>query len=108
MACRDRRLWLAVTAMSLSLAVAVLLGLHSELLLALPTLLFALPLLAGRYVGEEVLARLAASFVPPRRRASRAVPSTARRSPRALPRGGNLIASSLAVRPPPSALRLAA
>ena len=71
-------------------------------------LLFALPLLAGRYVGEEHLARLAAAFVaaaPP----SRGVAAdAARRSPLAVPRGGRLIAASLAVRPPPAALRLTA
>jgi len=108
MARRDRRLLLGLIATTLALAGSVLLGVHSDLLLALPVLLFGLPLLAGRYVGEERLARLAAAFVSPRRRAAQGVPTTARRSPRALPRGGNLIAASLAVRPPPAALHAAA
>ena len=78
------------------------------MLLALPVLLFVVPLLTGCYVGEERLARLAAVFVPARRRAACSLPTTARRKPRALPRGGQLIAASPAVRPPPVALRLAA
>ena len=107
MDCRDRRLLFVLVATTLAAASAVLLGMHSDVLLALPVVLFALPLLAGRYVGEERLARLAAAFVSPHRRSYHA-PSTARRSPHALPRGGTLIAASLAVRPPPVAPHRAA
>ena len=78
------------------------------MLLALPALLLALPLMAGRYVGEERLARLAAAFVPRRPRAASSLRPPARRSSQPLPRGGRLIAASLAVRPPPAALRLTA
>jgi hypothetical protein len=100
---RDRHLLLGLAAMTLGLALA---GIHGDVLLALPALLLALALLSGRYVGEERLARLAAAFVPARRRAATtSLPAHARRSPRALPRGGRLIAASLAVRPPPAALR---
>jgi hypothetical protein len=102
---RDRHLLLGLAALTLALAASTLVGVHSDVLLAVPVLLFALPLLAGRYVGEERLARLAAGFVSIRDRADRSLPTTARRSPRALPRGGRLIAASLAVRPPPAALR---
>lgn len=102
---RDRHLLLGLAALTLALAALTLAGVHGDALLAVPVLLFALPLLAGRYVGEERLARLAAAFVAGRRRAAGSLPTTARRSPRALPRGGHLIAASLAVRPPPGAPR---
>lgn len=108
MTCRDRRLLLGLASLTLGLAVAALAGVHSDVLLAVPVLLFAGPLLAGRYVGEERLARLAAAFVSGHRRAAPAIVSNARRSPPALPRGGRLIAASLAVRPPPAALRVTA
>ncbi len=102
---RDRRLLFGLAALTLALAALTHVGVHSDVLLALPALLFALPLVAGRYVGEARLARLAATFVPTRRGAASPIPPTARRSPRSLPRGGRLIASSLAVRPPPALLR---
>jgi hypothetical protein len=105
---RDRHLLFGLAALTLAVAGLTLVGVHSDILLALPALLFALPLMAGRYVGEDRLARLAAAFVAVRRRAAGSLPTTARRSPRALPRGGHLIASSLAVRPPPAAPRLIA
>jgi hypothetical protein len=102
---RDRHLLLGLAALTLALAALTLVGVRSDVLLAVPVLLFALPLLAGRYVGEERLARLAAAFVPIRGRAAGSPATAARRSPRALPRGGRLIAASLAVRPPPPVLR---
>jgi hypothetical protein len=100
---RDRHVLFGLAALTLVVAVLAHSGVSGDLLLALPALLFALPLLAGRYVGEERLARLAAAFVTPRRAKAAPLPSTARRSPRSLPRGGRLIAASLAVRPPPHA-----
>lgn len=70
----------------------------------LPFAIVILPLLAGRFVGEERLARLANRLVVCRKRRSvRACPI--RRGARAVPRGGRLIASFLAVRPPPVAAR---
>jgi hypothetical protein len=86
----------------MALATSTLLGVHSDVLLALPVLLFSMPLLAGRYIGEERLARLAAAFVSPRRRSGRLLSVAARGVPRTLPRGGRLIATALAVRPPPA------
>lgn len=66
----------------------------------LPVLLAFLPLLTGRYIGEERLARLARSpSARPCPRAASTHPSG--RPARAVPRGGCLIASFLAVRPPP-------
>lgn len=75
-------------------------GLSTGVLFLLPALILALPLLAGRYLGAERLSRMARDRSPRRSR-----PVTAIRMPLpwgfVLPRGGLLIASSLAVRPPP-------
>jgi hypothetical protein len=83
----------------------VLAGAHSDILLAAPVLVLVLPLLAGRYVGENQLARLAAAFTPRRRRPSPTLAPATPRAPRTLPRGGRLIASALATRPPPQLAR---
>jgi hypothetical protein len=104
MARRDLRLLLGLTGLTVALvAVQALTG--AEVLLASPALVLALPLLAGRYVGENRIARLAARFVVPVRRA---VPRLTARLPRAarvlLPRGGRLLACSLAERGPPVVL----
>jgi hypothetical protein len=102
---RDRQLLFALAGLTLGLASLTLVGVHSDLLLAAPALVFALPLLAGRYVGEEQLARLAAAFVAARRRPAAQLVPTVRRAVHRLPRGGRLIAASLAVRPPPGRAR---
>ena len=99
---RDRHLLLGLAALTLAVAALTLVGVHSDVLLALPALLLALPLLAGRYVGEERLARLAAAYVTARRRPATALCPTVRPAPRGVARGGRLIADSLAVRPPPA------
>ena len=70
-----------------------------------PALLLALPLLAGRYVGEERLVALAERFRP--EHAVRVVRLTARlpRAPRVrIARGGALLASALGERGPPAVL----
>jgi hypothetical protein len=100
---RDRQLLLGLAAITLALATLTLVGVHSDVLLAAPVLVFGLPLLAGCYVGEEQLARLVAAFVGARRRPAGTIAPHARRSASRLPRGGRLIASALAVRPPPGA-----
>jgi hypothetical protein len=105
---RDRKLLFGLAAITLALASLTLLGVHSDVLLAAPVLVFALPLLAGRYVGEEQLARLAAAYLGARRRPAVTIAPHARRTARRLPRGGRLIAAALAVRPPPAAPRLIA
>lgn len=107
MAPRDLRLLLsALTVVGAACVLPITLGAPIDLLLAAPVLLLALPLLAGRYVGEGQLARLAvrvrARRVAPRPRHTEA--STGRAVSRRVPRGGTLLASSLAVRPPPVAL----
>jgi hypothetical protein len=99
---RDRQLLFALAGLTLALASLTLVGVQTDVLLAAPVLVFGLPLFGGRYVGEEQLARLAAAFVAARRRPAAALSPTARRAPRAVPRGGRLIAASLAVRPPPA------
>ena len=104
MARRDLRLLLGLTGLTVALvAVQWLTG--ADVLLASPALVLALPLLAGRYVGEERIARLAARFVAPARRAASRLTARLPRAPRALvPRGGRLLACSLAERGPPAAL----
>jgi hypothetical protein len=95
----------AAVATSALLLVAALIG-HPDLLVyAAPVFLLAVPLLAGRYVGEDRLERLRARVVGTRRRrpVSAARPP-ARRPAALLPRGGRLIADALAVRPPPALL----
>jgi hypothetical protein len=103
MPARDKRLLLAAAVgMGVLLLLAALAG-HPDLLAyAGPLWLLAVPLVAGRYVGEDVLERLRRER-PARRRplASRALPKGARRVAALLPRGGCLIAEALAVRPPP-------
>jgi len=103
----DQRLLLTLAVLAPALVLAAALGgAGAEVLMALPALGFFLPLLAGRYVGEERLARLAAVVRARRavRRAPAAVAGAAARLRPAvvLPRGGRLIAASLAVRPPPT------
>jgi hypothetical protein len=68
-----------------------------------PTLVLLLPLLGGWYVGEEHLHELAARRrreVAPGRRASAAV-AVPRSRARLMVRGGRLVASAMAKRPPP-------
>jgi hypothetical protein len=92
-------------AITVSWALALALAGSTDVLLFLaPALLVAAPLLAGRYVGEELIAKLVAKrFRKPRRAFAPAA-----RTPRApaswLPRGTRLIAFSLAERPPPGRL----
>jgi hypothetical protein len=96
---RDRLLLCAMTAAVLVAAVA---HLHADALIAVPALLLLLPLAAGRYVGSERLVRLARRV--PRPRLPRGARAAARRRPalRVAPRGGLLIAVSLARRGPPA------
>ena len=100
---RDRTLPFGLAGLTLALACLTLVGLPADVLLAAPVLFTALPLLLGRYLGEEHLARLAAAYVVRRRRPTASLAPSTRRCPRLLPRGGRLIATSLAERPPPRA-----
>jgi hypothetical protein len=104
MARRDHHLLLALIALALAVAL-VQAATGVEVLWASPALVLALPLVAGRYVGERGIARLAARLVVPARRAARSLSARLPRAPRALlPRGGSLLAASLAERGPPLAL----
>jgi hypothetical protein len=101
---RDQRLLLGLAALTLLFAlVQTATGISGDVLLAAPVLVLLLPLLAGRYVGEDGLARLTAAMTLRRRRpvAARIAPDW--RAPRVLARGGRLIAVALAYRGPPAA-----
>jgi hypothetical protein len=100
---RDRFVLLALATLSLALAVLQsATGVSPDVLLAVPALLLLLPLLAGRYLGEESLARLTGRMAARRRRSPASI-GARRRAPRVLPRGGRLIAAVLAERGPPLA-----
>jgi hypothetical protein len=100
---RDRYVLLALATLSLLLAVLQsATGVSPDVLLAVPALLLLLPLLAGRYLGEDRLARLAGRWLAPRRRSPASL-GARRRTSRVLPRGGRLIAAALAERGPPPA-----
>lgn len=78
-------------------------GLGTGLLLLSPAVVLAVPLLAGRYLGERRLERLVARRTPRRPRpASSRAPRTRPRTTCA--RGGRLIAAALAERGPPARL----
>jgi len=67
-----------------------------------PALLIAVPLLAGRYVGEKLIARLLAERAPKSRRVTKFPAFVPRTSAICYPRGTRLLALSLAKRPPPT------
>lgn len=102
---RDQRLLVVLAAVAaLWLMVAAALGATSGALYFAPLVTLLVPLLLGRYVGEEPLARLRERVARtlPRARREAARPASVR-APRALfPRGGRLLAAHLAVRPPPA------
>lgn len=97
---RERR---ALLALVVAVALVAIVALAAGVLAALPVLLAFGPLLAGRYLGATQLDRLLERRL---RGAARRPPAGAPR-PRRLdldrPRGGALIASALAKRPPPVA-----
>lgn len=79
-------------------------GLDAGLLYLAPAMVLALPLVAGRYVGEEQLASLGAAVSRPRQRArAQRVPH---RASRTLGLSGRLAAAVVVERGPP-ALRAA-
>jgi len=97
-----QRSLIALTLLVLVAAVAVAgSGPAAGALCTLPLALVILPLLFDR--GEALIDRLARPRRAARRRrlASRALPLSVRLIARILPRGGRLLAFSLAVRPPP-------
>ena len=101
---RDQRLLLGLAALTVLFAVVQsATGIGGDVLLAAPALVLLLPLLAGRYVGEDGIARLGAILARPRRRPAVALALPALRAPRVLARGGRLVAMALAQRGPPAA-----
>jgi hypothetical protein len=101
---RDQHILLALALLSMAfLALQALTGLNPDVLLAAPVLLLLLPLLIGRYVGEDGLVRLAARSRAPRARATSSLPPMLRPA-RVLARDGRLIAAALAERGPPAPL----
>ena len=79
---RDQRILVALAFLSMAIVVVQsMLGLHPDLLLAVPALVLFLPLACGRYVGEDGIARLAAVRRGPVLRA------LARHTRRCAPRG---------------------
>jgi hypothetical protein len=102
---RDQRILLGLAALTALFAIVQsATGISADVLLAAPGLLLLLPLLAGRYVGEDRIARLSARFTAPRRRPAAVEKMPCRRAPRVLARGGRLIAVALAQRGPPALL----
>jgi hypothetical protein len=82
-----------------------LLGVEAALAYLAPALLILLPLLGGRYPGDEALVRVATRRSrPARRRLPGAIPPRRRPAGALLPRGGRLVATALAGRGPPSPL----
>lgn len=102
---RELRPLLAVAVLGVAIALAeTVTGLDTGLLLLSPALVLILPLLAGRYLGEETLERLVALRAPSGRRVRPVSSLPPRRRPRAvIRRGGRLIAAALAERGPPMA-----
>jgi hypothetical protein len=102
---RDQHLMFGLAALTVLLAVVQsATGASGDVLLAAPALVLLLPLLAGRYVGEDGIARLGALLALPRRRPVAARVAPPHRAPRILARGGRLIGVALAQRGPPAHL----
>lgn len=103
MSLRDLRPLLAIVALALIWALTQSIeGLDVGWLSLAPALVLALPLLAGRYVGEETLLRLS---LPPRpRRARPALTLAGVSRPDDSVAGGLLLARRLGSRAPPVAL----
>jgi hypothetical protein len=103
----DRRS-LAFAALSLAWLLGLeLLGVQDAFAHLAPALLIFLPLLGGRYPGDEALVRAAARRIRARRRPSAAASLPRRRHPGALlPRGGRLVGTALAGRAPPVSLEV--
>src|SRR5688572_4376542 len=95
---------LVVSALFVGVAAEVLLGgLSADWLMLAPLLVLVLPLLGGRYVGEERIARLRRAVGGSRRRRPRAAaPVASRRAPERVVLRGCLPAAVHASRPPPA------
>jgi hypothetical protein len=83
-------------------AVLGITGSTDALLFLAPALLIVIPLLGGRYVGEELIAKFVARRARVRRRSTAPLRLPPPSPATWLPRGTRLIAFGLAKRPPPS------
>jgi hypothetical protein len=93
----------AFTALAaLAITALALIKFDSTALGVLPALALPLMLALRRYPGERMLAVVSRTRTRPRPRPGRSAPLLAP-SPLVVPRGGLLLACSLAVRPPPGA-----
>ncbi len=103
---RSRRIRLVLVAALIVVAVVALPGVVVPGVLACaPALLLLGCLWLGRYPGQERIVRWMSRRRRPRRRAAIATTPTAFAPARAAcPRGGRLLGSQLAVRPPPAAV----
>jgi hypothetical protein len=100
------RTWMPVVLLAVALAAfaaaLVVPGLETGVLFLSPAIVMLALLLSGHYVGEAQLRRLAIGWQQRSPRRARGARHSLPRRPRALmPRGGRLVATSLAVRPPP-------
>ncbi|HEX6601838.1 MAG TPA: hypothetical protein VF030_04290 [Solirubrobacterales bacterium] len=87
-------------------ALLALTGSTDVLLFLAPALLIVIPLLSGRYLGEELIAKFVARRARSRQRAAAPAPIAPPLPATWLPRGNHLIAFGLAKRPPPALLAL--
>ena len=96
--------FLLVVALAAFAVVLVVPGMSTGVLFLSPAIVLLASLLTGRYPGDERLARLAAAMRARRPRPRPALPTAPPRRRVPMPRGGRLVATSLAVRPPPGVL----
>lgn len=99
---RRLRTWGGIALLVVALALAhFVAGMGEGVAMLAPALALLATLLAGRYLGEEAIDRVRRTRrAPSARRAGPARP-VLRGAVRHVPRGGLLLASSLATRPPP-------
>jgi hypothetical protein len=103
MVAREQRLLvLSALLSSVVLLVGATAGFEELLAFATPVLVLALPLLMGRYLGEERIVQAGSRRPRQTWLRSASVPQAWLRVLRTIVRGGRLIAESLAVRPPPA------
>jgi hypothetical protein len=99
---RDQRFLIAAAFVTAAALLLAALAGHAEVVAYLaPACALAVPLLAGRYLGEDTLERLRDRRARRRRRVAVAPLAGARRAKAGFPRGGRLIARGLAERAPP-------
>jgi hypothetical protein len=94
-------LWAFALVVAAWMLAQALTGTETGLLYLAPALVLALPLVLGRYLGEEQLAVLAGTSRERVARVRERV-SAPRGHVRVMHRGGRLVASAMAKRPPPA------